>query len=56
MLSESIEQMSEKEGSKNLDLGTASVLETQLGCLMDRADELIQEAMKFNDYQQLLKH
>lgn len=34
--------------------GTASVLEGQLRCLMDRVDELNQEAIKFNRYQQLV--
>ncbi|KAI4464871.1 JAB1/Mov34/MPN/PAD-1 ubiquitin protease [Popillia japonica] len=54
MMSELAELVPEEEGSKFLDLGTASVLETQLRCLMDRVDELNQEAIKFNRYQQLL--
>lgn len=54
MMSELAEMVPEEEGSKFLDLGTASVLEGQLRCLMDRVDELNQEAIKFNRYQQLL--
>lgn len=54
MMSELAELVPEEEGSKFLDLGTASVLEGQLRCLMDRVDELNQEAIKFNRYQQLL--
>ncbi|GLG95760.1 hypothetical protein R5R35_008653 [Gryllus longicercus] len=52
MLLELSEMIPEEEGSKFLDLGTASVLENQLRCLMDRVDELNQEAIKFNRYQQ----
>ncbi|XP_049816018.1 eukaryotic translation initiation factor 3 subunit H [Schistocerca nitens] len=52
MLSELAEMVPEEEGTKFLDLGTASVLENQLRCLMDRVDELNQEAIKFNRYQQ----
>ncbi|XP_049788231.1 eukaryotic translation initiation factor 3 subunit H [Schistocerca cancellata] len=52
MLSELAEMIPEEEGTKFLDLGTASVLENQLRCLMDRVDELNQEAIKFNRYQQ----
>lgn len=54
MMSELAEMVPEEEGSKFLDLGTASVLEGQLRCLMDRVDELNQEAIKFNRYQQLV--
>ncbi|XP_012283639.1 eukaryotic translation initiation factor 3 subunit H [Orussus abietinus] len=54
MMSELEEMVPEEEGSKYLDLGTATVLETQLRCLMDRVDELNQEAMKFNRYQHLV--
>lgn len=54
MMSELAEMIPEEEGSKFLDLGTASVLEGQLRCLMDRVDELNQEAIKFNRYQQLV--
>lgn len=52
MLSELAEMIPEEDGAKFLDLGTASVLENQLRCLMDRVDELNQEAIKFNRYQQ----
>nr|CAD7405315.1 unnamed protein product [Timema cristinae]CAD7432553.1 unnamed protein product [Timema monikensis] len=52
LLSELTEMIPEEDGSKFLDLGTASVLENQLRCLMDRVDELNQEAIKFNRYQQ----
>ncbi|XP_018319560.1 eukaryotic translation initiation factor 3 subunit H [Agrilus planipennis] len=54
MMSELTEMVPEEKGSKFLDLGTASVLEGQLRCLMDRVDELNQEAIKFNRYQQLV--
>ncbi|OAD58971.1 Eukaryotic translation initiation factor 3 subunit H [Eufriesea mexicana] len=54
MMSELEEMIPEEEGTKYLDLGTATVLENQLRCLMDRVDELNQEAMKFNRYQQLV--
>lgn len=52
MMSELAEMIPEEEGSHFLDLGTASVLENQLRCLMDRVDELNQEASKFNKFQQ----
>lgn len=52
MMSELSEMIPEEEGTHFLDLGTASVLENQLRCLMDRVDELNQEALKFNKYQQ----
>lgn len=54
MISELCEMVPEEGGSSFLDLGTASVLEGQLRCLMDRVDELNQEAIKFNRYQQLV--
>ncbi|XP_012540500.2 LOW QUALITY PROTEIN: eukaryotic translation initiation factor 3 subunit H [Monomorium pharaonis] len=54
MMSELDEMIPEEQGTKYLDLGTATVLENQLRCLMDRVDELNQEAMKFNRYQQLV--
>ena len=54
MMSEISEMIPEEEGSKFLDLGTASVLEGQLRSLMERVDELNQEAIKFNRYQQLV--
>ncbi|CAK9800606.1 Eukaryotic translation initiation factor 3 subunit H [Anthophora quadrimaculata] len=54
MMSELEEMIPEEEGTKYLDLGTATVLENQLRCLMDRVDELNQEAVKFNRYQQLV--
>lgn len=52
MMSEMKEMVPEEEGTHFLDLGTASVLENHLRCLMDRVDELNQEANKFNKYQQ----
>ncbi|XP_029709214.1 eukaryotic translation initiation factor 3 subunit H [Aedes albopictus] len=52
MMSEMTEMVPEEEGTHFLDLGTASVLENHLRCLMDRVDELNQEANKFNKYQQ----
>lgn len=54
MMSELGEMVPEEGGTSFLDLGTASVLEGQLRCLMDRVDELNQEAIKFNRYQQLV--
>ncbi|XP_063988129.1 eukaryotic translation initiation factor 3 subunit H [Diachasmimorpha longicaudata] len=54
MISELEEMIPEEQGTKYLDLGTASVLEGQLRCMMDRVDELNQEAIKFNRYQHLV--
>lgn len=54
MMSEVEEMVPEEDGAKFLDLGTATVLETQLRCLMDRVDELNQEAIKFNRYQHMV--
>lgn len=51
LLSELSDLVPKEDGTKFLDLGTASVLENQLRCLMDRVDELNQEAIKFNRYQ-----
>lgn len=52
MMTEVAEMIPEEEGTHFLDLSTAPVLETQLRVLMDRVDELNQEASKFNKYQQ----
>lgn len=52
MMSELGELIPEESGTHFLDLGTASVLENHLRCLMERVDELNQEATKFNKYQQ----
>lgn len=41
-----------QQGLNFLDLGTATVLEGQLRSLMEHVDELNQEAIKFNRYQQ----
>lgn len=54
MMSELSELVPEEDGTHFLDLGTASVLENHLRCLMDRVDELNQEAQKFNKFQQLV--
>ncbi|KAK9872295.1 hypothetical protein WA026_017097 [Henosepilachna vigintioctopunctata] len=54
MMTELVEKVPEEDGAKFLDLGTASVLEGQLRCMMDRVDELNQEAIKFNRYQQMV--
>ncbi|XP_058790357.1 eukaryotic translation initiation factor 3 subunit H [Phymastichus coffea] len=54
VMSELEEMVPEEEGTKYLDLGTASVLENQLRCMMDRVDELNQEAIKFNRYQSMV--
>uniref|UniRef100_A0A0K8TRM7 Eukaryotic translation initiation factor 3 subunit H n=1 Tax=Tabanus bromius TaxID=304241 RepID=A0A0K8TRM7_TABBR len=52
MMSELADMVPEEEGTRFLDLGTASVLENHLRCLIERVDELYQEATKFNKYQQ----
>lgn len=52
MMLEMSEMVPEEHGTHFLDLGTASVLETHLRSVMDRVDELNQEASKFNKYQQ----
>lgn len=52
MMSELGELIPEESGMHFLDLGTASVLETQLRGLMDRVDELSSEVNKYNKYQQ----
>ena len=44
-------QIPTNAGTQFLDLGTADVLEGQLKHLMDTVDELNQEAIKFNKYQ-----
>jgi translation initiation factor 3 subunit H len=52
MMSELQDMIREEEGSHFLDLGTAGVLENHIRVMMDRVDELYQEASKFNKYQQ----
>lgn len=52
MMLELQEMVKEEEGSHFLDLGTAGVLENHIRAMMDRVDELYQEASKFNKYQQ----
>lgn len=52
MMLELKEMVREEEGSHFLDLGTAGVLENHIRAMMDRVDELYQEASKFNKYQQ----
>ena len=47
------EQIPVECGSQFLDLGCANVLEDQLKYLMETVDELNQEAIKFNKYQNL---
>jgi translation initiation factor 3 subunit H len=54
MMMELGEMVQEEEGSHFLDLGTAGVLESHIRVMMDRVDELYQEASKFNKYQQLV--
>jgi len=54
LLSELKEKIPPQEGTNFLDLGTASVLEGQLRSVMERVDDLNQEAMKFNRFQQTL--
>ncbi len=54
LLLELSEQIPVQEaGTQFLDLGTADVLENQLKHLMDTVDELNQEAIKFNKYQNM---
>lgn len=52
MMLELQDMIQEEEGSHFLDLGTAGVLENHIRAMMDRVDELYQEASKFNKYQQ----
>jgi len=52
MMSELQEMVREEEGSHFLDLGTAGVLESHIRVLMERVDDLYQEASKFNKHQQ----
>lgn len=54
MMSELQEMVREEEGSHFLDLGTAGVLESHIRVMMERVDELYQEASKFNKYQQMV--
>lgn len=54
MMSELQEMVKEEEGSHFLDLGTAGILEGHIRVMMDRVDELYQEASKFNKYQQMV--
>jgi len=51
LLLELSEQVPSDVGSSFLDLGSANVLEEQLKYLMETVDELNQEAIKFNKYQ-----
>jgi translation initiation factor 3 subunit H len=53
LLLELSEQIPIEAGTQFLDLGTADVLESQLKHLMDTVDELNQEAIKFNKYQNM---
>lgn len=52
LLSELTDLVPPQQGSNFLDLGTASVLEGQLRNLMEHVDDLNQEAIKFNRFQQ----
>ncbi|XP_065355915.1 eukaryotic translation initiation factor 3 subunit H [Calliphora vicina] len=57
MMSELCEMMPEEQGHNFLDLGTASVLENHMRCLIERVDELYQESTRYNKYQQVVfKH
>lgn len=53
LLLELSEQIPVEAGSQFLDLGTAGVLENQLKFLMENVDELNQESIKFNKYQNM---
>ena len=52
-LSEETADHSDHFGASFLDLGCANVLEEQLKYLMETVDELNQEAIKFNKYQNI---
>lgn len=52
LLAELKELVPPQQGNNFLDLGTATVLEGQLRSLMEHVDDLNQEAIKFNRYQQ----
>ncbi|XP_075153369.1 eukaryotic translation initiation factor 3 subunit h [Haematobia irritans] len=52
MMSELCEMTPEEQGHNFLDLGTASVLENHMRCLIERVDELYQESIRYNKYQQ----
>ncbi|KAI8118573.1 hypothetical protein FF38_03935 [Lucilia cuprina] len=54
MMSELCEMMPEEQGHNFLDLGTASVLENHMRCLIERVDELYQESTRYNKYQQVV--
>lgn len=54
MMMELTEMVPEEDGNHFLDLGTASVLETDLRVLMGRVDELYQESTKFFKHLQLV--
>ncbi|XP_017485415.1 PREDICTED: eukaryotic translation initiation factor 3 subunit H [Rhagoletis zephyria] len=54
MMSELSEMLPEEQGQNFLDLGTASVLENQMRCLIERVDELYQESIRYNKYQQVV--
>jgi len=54
MMSELNELLPEDKGHNFLDLGTASVLENQMRSLIERVDELYQEAVRYNKYQQVV--
>ena len=53
LLLEMSEQIPTEKGAQFLDLGTADVLEGQLKHLMDSVDELNQEAIKYNKFQNM---
>ncbi|XP_037957550.1 eukaryotic translation initiation factor 3 subunit H [Teleopsis dalmanni] len=54
MMSELNEMLPEEQGHNFLDLGTASVLENHMRCLIERVDELYQESIRYNKYQQVV--
>ncbi|XP_023170765.1 eukaryotic translation initiation factor 3 subunit H [Drosophila hydei] len=54
MMSELNELLPEDKGHNFLDLGTASVLENHMRSLIERVDELYQEAVRYNKYQQVV--
>ena len=53
LLLELSEQIPVEAGTQFLDLGSANVLEDQLKFLMETVDELNQESIKFNKYQNM---
>lgn len=54
MMSELCELSNEEQGHNFLDLATASVLENHMRGVIERVDELYQDAVRYNKYQQVV--